>query len=127
MSAVINSMNNLSAEEKRTLLADLLRKQAGKAKSAPLSFAQQRLWFLNQLDPDNSFYNVPRVIRLKGTLDVAALKLCLTEIVRRHKVLHTRFPIIEGQPVQLISPAQELPLPVTDLSHLPEATTVAER
>ena len=92
MSVAINSTNDLLPDEKRALLADLLRKQAVKAKSAPLSFAQQRLWFLNQLNQENPFYNVPRAIRLQGNLDVSALNLCLTEIVRRHKVLHTTFP-----------------------------------
>ncbi|HWS86509.1 MAG TPA: amino acid adenylation domain-containing protein [Pyrinomonadaceae bacterium] len=92
----------------------------------PLSFAQQRLWFLNQLEPGNPFYNIPSAARLEGRLDVAALEQTLTEIVRRHEALRTTFASEGGEPVQLINPAEPLTLPVTDLSALPEVEREAE-
>jgi hypothetical protein len=87
----------------------------------PLSYAQQRLWFLNQLEPNSSFYNVPAAVRLTGRLNVPALEGALAEIVRRHEVLRTTFPAINGQPFQVISPAGPFSLPVIDLMELPEA------
>ena len=71
----------------------------------PLSFAQQRLWFLEQLEPGSSAYNIPRTMRLRGQLNVAALKQSLGEILRRHEVLRTTFSIENDQPVQRITPA----------------------
>ena len=68
----------------------------------PLSFAQQRLWFLHQLAPDNPFYNVPAAIRLTGTLDRTALERSFQEIVRRHAALRTSFTTRDGQPVQVV-------------------------
>ncbi|APR75501.1 Malonyl CoA-acyl carrier protein transacylase [Minicystis rosea] len=70
----------------------------------PLSFAQERLWFLHQLDPASPFYNVPSALRLTGKLDVAALARALSEIARRHEVLRTTFRSEGGQPVQVIHP-----------------------
>ncbi|MGH7828769.1 MAG: amino acid adenylation domain-containing protein, partial [Candidatus Binatia bacterium] len=84
----------------------------------PLSFAQQRLWFLDQFVPNSSFYNVPIGLRLKGPLDVSPLERSLNEIVRRHEALRTTFPTVAGQPVQLISASPVLPLPIVDLTHL---------
>ncbi|HKG79910.1 MAG TPA: condensation domain-containing protein, partial [Pyrinomonadaceae bacterium] len=68
-----------------------------------LSFAQQRLWFLNELEPESTAYNIVRALRLRGALNVAALKAALTEIVRRHEALRTRFAVEAEQPVQVIS------------------------
>ena len=70
--------------------------------SAPLSFGQQRLWFLNQLDPSNPAYNIAHAFRIKGPLNVSTLKAALNELVRRHEVLRTRFAIVDGEPIQLI-------------------------
>src|SRR5689334_12566624 len=75
---------------------------------APLSFAQQRLWFLDQLEPNTSTYTIPLSTRLVGRLDVEALRSSLSEIVRRHEVLRTTFRIIDGQPMQV--PAPSIPL-----------------
>ena len=72
--------------------------------SLPLSFAQQRLWFLQQLDPSNPSYNFPAALRLKGHLNTAALEQTLAEIVARHESLRTTFPATDGEPVQLIHP-----------------------
>ncbi|MBZ4419892.1 non-ribosomal peptide synthase/polyketide synthase [Myxococcus sp. RHSTA-1-4] len=82
----------------------------------PLSFAQQRLWFLDQLQPGGTAYNMPAVFRLEGTLDVAALERAFTELVRRHESLRTTFRDDGGTPVQVIHPAAPFPLPVVDLT-----------
>src|SRR5205807_9990040 len=92
----------------------------------PLSFAQQRLWFLNQLAPDSPFYNIPRAISLSGPLQKTALERSFNELVRRHETLRTRFAISEGDPVQVIEPAVSVPLPVADLADLAEAEREAE-
>src|SRR5437868_1943780 len=87
--------------------------------SAPLSFAQQRLWFLDQLIGGSAVYNISEVLRLKGPLDIAALEWSLAEIVRRHESLRTTFSSPDGQPLQVISESATLKLEVTDLEHFP--------
>jgi amino acid adenylation domain-containing protein len=88
---------------------------------APLSFAQQRLWFIDQLAPGNPLYNVAVALRIEGPLDVRVLTLCLGEIVRRHETLRTVFAVQEGSPVQVIRPAAPFALPVVDVSALPDS------
>jgi amino acid adenylation domain-containing protein len=85
---------------------------------APLSYAQQRLWFIHQLEPDSPAYNIPLAVRLTGQLDTSALSLSLSEIVRRHEPLRTTFILEDSQPFQLIHPPAPLDLPVEDLSTL---------
>ena len=92
----------------------------------PLSFAQQRLWFLHLLDPQSSAYNMPFALRLVGQLDIPALERALNEIVRRHEVLRTTFDALDGEPVQLIAQTQQLELPLTDLRDLPPENREAE-
>ncbi len=87
----------------------------------PLSFAQQRLWFIDQLEPGSPLYNIPVALRVEGPLDSAVLTLCLGEIVRRHETLRTVLAAPEGSPVQVVQPAAPFWLPVVDLSGLPEA------
>ncbi len=87
----------------------------------PLSFAQQRLWFLEQLEPGNVAYNIPLAVRLRGRLDVNALRASLQEIVRRHEALRTRFTRVGDQPAQVITPELSLAVTVDDLRDLPEA------
>ncbi|MCP4663182.1 MAG: amino acid adenylation domain-containing protein [bacterium] len=84
----------------------------------PLSFAQQRLWFLDQLKPELALYNIPATLHLAGSLDRDALVRALDEIVRRHEVLRTSFEGVDGVPVQVIQPVLHLPLPVVDLDRL---------
>jgi len=92
----------------------------------PLSFSQQRLWFLDQMDPENAAYNIPAAVRLQGSLDLPALERSLNEIVRRHEVLRTAFPSFDGRPLQLIEPAYELPVHVIDLRDTPLEDREAE-
>jgi acyl carrier protein len=92
----------------------------------PLSFAQQRLWFIDQLDPGNSVYNFPAAVRLTGPLDLAALKKSLNEIVRRHEVLRTTFVTVDGHPGQVISLTSTVALPLVDLRELSEAERETE-
>ncbi|HKV08300.1 MAG TPA: amino acid adenylation domain-containing protein, partial [Thermoanaerobaculia bacterium] len=118
------------SREKRALLFERLRekrereKRGGRAAReeevpAPLSFAQQRLWFLDRLAPGSPLYNVPTALDLTGPLDPAVLAACFGEIVRRHEALRTRFEIRESGPVQIPAPAAPFGLPVIDLSGLP--------
>ncbi|HAG82187.1 MAG TPA: non-ribosomal peptide synthetase, partial [Cyanobacteria bacterium UBA12227] len=86
-----------------------------------LSFAQQRLWFLSQLEVHNPFYNMAGALRLQGPLNQAALAQSLNEILRRHEVLRTRIRTVDEQPELVISSVTTLPLPVLDLSELPTA------
>ena len=84
----------------------------------PLSFAQQRLWFVQQLSPDNDSYNMLEVLRLDGALNIAALEQSLNELVRRHEILRTTFPTVDGKPIQKIAPATTLNLSIHDLQGL---------
>jgi len=92
-------------------------------KTLPLSFAQQRLWFLDKLVPNNPFYNVPAAIRLTGSLNFEALEKTFNEIVRRHEALRTTFVVVDGEPVQVVAPKLTVSLPVIDLRSL----TIADR
>ncbi|MFD1542539.1 non-ribosomal peptide synthetase [Nonomuraea guangzhouensis] len=85
----------------------------------PLSPAQERLWFMYELDPFAVDYLVPLVVRLRGTLDVPALRTALTQVVARHETLRTTFGSQDGRGTQRVMPAAEVPLPVTDLSERP--------
>src|SRR5689334_8946660 len=89
--------------------------------SFPLSFAQQRLWFLDQLTPGSAAYNIFSTMRLRGALDVAAMEQAYRQIVQRHESLRTTFQAVDGQPHQVISPTLEVSLPVIDLSALSQA------
>ncbi|MBN1481964.1 amino acid adenylation domain-containing protein [candidate division KSB1 bacterium] len=89
----------------------------------PLSFAQQRLWFLDQLEPDSAFNNIPIALRLLGELNVAALGKSLNALVERHQVLRTSFTDIEGKPVQNIAESLTIPLQVEDI----DAETIVEQ
>jgi amino acid adenylation domain-containing protein len=89
--------------------------------SIPASFAQQRLWFLDQLDPGSPMYNVPAMVRLTGELDVPALERTIAELVRRHEVLRTSFRSKSGVPEQVIAETVPLELPVEELSGEDEA------
>ncbi|BAZ54095.1 condensation domain-containing protein [Nostoc sp. NIES-4103] len=118
--------------EKLKLLAQKLNQKKGdvlsktpiipqnrESNTFPLSFAQQRLWFLDQLEPGNPAFNICQFMRLSGKLNVAALEQSFQEIVKRHEALRTTFTIVDGQPLQVISPASVFTLQVVNLQELP--------
>ncbi|HEX7242719.1 MAG TPA: condensation domain-containing protein, partial [Longimicrobiaceae bacterium] len=92
----------------------------------PLSFAQERLWFLHRLAPESVAYNVPATLRLRGPLDAAALGRALGALVERHESLRTVFPVAGGEPVQEVLPSDGFSLPVDDLAALPAGEREAE-
>src|SRR5256714_10390440 len=96
------------------------------ASIAPLSFGQQQLWLLAQLIPDTPVYNESVTVHMPGPLDVAAPEQSFNEILRRHEAWRTSYPIVDGQPVQVINPAPHLTLSPVDLRHLPEGEREAE-
>ncbi len=91
---------------------------AARDRELPLSFAQQRLWFLDQLDPGSSAYNMPLAVRLHGAVEAGLLERIFNEVVRRHEVLRTSFAAAAGEPHQVIAEELEVPLPVVDLERL---------
>ncbi len=122
---------------KRALFEQMLLRQRGTSQQeatvipsgrgeSPLSFAQQRLWFLDQLEPGNPAYNIPLALRLTGPLNRAALQQALAEIIRRHDVLRARFISVDGRPVQVISSAVPLDVPMFDLGGLPSGERETE-
>jgi amino acid adenylation domain-containing protein len=108
-----------------SLAAPPLRPRSGDG-SLPLSYAQQRLWFLDQLTPGSSAYNIPAALRINAELSVAALEQALSEVVRRHEALRTTFKAAGGQPAQIIKPHEPLKAPLVDLSDLGEEDQFAE-
>jgi amino acid adenylation domain-containing protein len=128
----------LSPEEKRKLLSQILRKKATSTISTPplkpilrdgplpLSFSQERLWFLSQLEPDNLAYNLSGGVRFKGRLRPDILERSILEIVQRHEILRTTFNDEGGKPVQVVSPAPNLEFQHVDLEEWPEGDRAAE-
>ena len=128
--------DTISAERRRRL-AGLLAAQPDRAAAikrgdriarrpstgpAPLSFAQQRLWFLDRLVPGSPFYNIPIAVRMHARLDPGAVAKTLNEIARRHEALRTTIQQSDGEPCQVVQPASDVPLVCRDLSQLdPEA------
>jgi amino acid adenylation domain-containing protein len=92
----------------------------------PVSFAQQRLWFIDQMFPGNHLYNIPTAFRLAGSLNEAALESALTEIVRRHEVLRTTFAVADGQPIQVPHDGVRVPWQAFDLRAIPADQREAE-
>lgn len=121
---------------KRALLEKLLKQPpSGAARSigrraadgpAPLSFAQQRLWFFDQLEPQNPFYNVSASVPIEGPLDADRLENCLRAVIARHESLRTVFLSEQGQPRQMVLPSIEWRLARYDLSRLPPTQRAAE-
>ncbi|MDQ1351123.1 MAG: hypothetical protein QG657_1425, partial [Acidobacteriota bacterium] len=111
----IKAIAEVIAKQDRQVSSIKLLERVGEI---PLSFAQERLWFLQELDADNVAYFVPRVIRMRGKLEVSLIERTFTEIIRRHEILRTIFPSIDGQPVQRIQPPFQFKIPVLDWSML---------
>lgn len=112
--------------EKRMLLVEQLKQNGSRLNCFPLSYAQRRLWFLEQLEPGSPSYNIPLVVSVDGRFDVAAAEESLNEIVRRHETLRTTFTSIEGHPFQIVGRAEPLSLAVIDLCELPEVNRERE-
>ena len=138
MSKLTEQIEELSPQQ-RDLLVLLLgkkkREEAARSQIAsvsrtsdtfPLSFAQQRLWFLSQIQQDSAVYNVAGGVRMEGPLDVPALEQALNEVVVRHESLRTVIRQIESEPVQIITSPQVFHLPKFDLRNLPEAQRATE-
>ena len=113
-SELVALLHQTNAQSNRLQFVKVPRERA-----LPLSFAQQRLWFLDRLVPDNPFYNIPFSVRLQGRLDYAALKQAFGAIVHRHEALRTNFVKVDGQPTQIVAQKVDVSLPVVDLQHLP--------
>src|SRR6266508_2225647 len=94
--------------------------RASREKSLPPSFAQQRLWFIDQLEPGGAMYNIPSALRVRGELRRELLESALGEVVRRHEALRTRFELREGEPAQIIDRSSPVAAPVIDVSGLEE-------
>lgn len=122
LASVINSLS----PAKRELLARRLNKTAARLEGIPrrpetgshppVSFAQERLWFVQQIDPDTAAYNIPAALQLSGRLDVAALERSIQEVVRRHEILRTSFKLINSAVAQVIAPTLCFKLETIDLS-----------
>src|SRR5437899_1699134 len=131
MSKMARTLSELSLE-RRQLLGRLMQLEgldprnlpiAPRGKDSgdlPLSCAHQRLWFLDQLEPGSPRYNIPSAFQIAGTLDLGALERALHEIARRHEILRTTFPALDGKPVQVTAPQCSLGISVVDLEALPE-------
>ncbi len=113
MSQSPEGMARKSAEERRALLAELLRRQSEKS---TLSIAQERLWFLNQLEPESAANAVQGAFHLSGPLDVEALERALNEIVSRHETLRAVYVARKGKPVQVVLPGMRIALPVQEIT-----------
>ncbi|HEU0300784.1 MAG TPA: condensation domain-containing protein, partial [Longimicrobium sp.] len=105
----------LTAEEKRARLAELLRRKEGPLRQFPLTFAQQRIWFLDQMEPGNPAFNTTSAMRMRGDMDLAAMEKAVANLVRRHEPLRTVFRLVGGEPVQVVLPFRGFPVPLEAL------------
>ncbi|MCA9498197.1 MAG: amino acid adenylation domain-containing protein [Nitrospira sp.] len=115
LAEVVDGARRLGIKDRRQSIVPVSRNLP-----IPLSFGQQRLWVLAQLDPDSAAYNIPIALRIKGSLDIPALERSFNEMVRRHEVLRTTFSTLNGSPVQIIVPSLTVVCPLIDLQHIPE-------
>ena len=120
------TLASLSGEEKRALLARLVGEKRLEPQRFPLSYAQERLWFLHRLAPENPCYNTSVAIHIEQPLDLAIVGRALNEVIRRHGALRTNFKEVDGVPFQVVSPQLTLPLRVIDIPDLPEPERQAE-
>src|SRR5262249_483287 len=132
-----NRINELSPQ-KRAVLEKLLQVQSSVVSRpvvigrrtglgmAPLSFAQQRLWFLDQLMPGNTLYNLSSAVRIREPVDEVILERSLNEIMRRHESLRTSFKAVNGEPFQVVAPSSYLQLRLVDLRSLADSKRETE-
>ena len=128
--------NSLSSR-KRTLLDNLIRSEGlgatvsqpipagGARERTTLSFAQKRLWFINELEPNSPAYNDYFSLRLKGQVNVATLQQCVDEVINRHEALRTTFKAVDGEPVQVIAPSLSFEIQTVDLTESPQSAAKA--
>ncbi|MGZ8937893.1 MAG: non-ribosomal peptide synthetase, partial [Limisphaerales bacterium] len=121
MTNTYSEIAHLDPAQKRAVLEQLLREKARRPKTFPLSFAQQRLWFLDKLQPNSAVYNVPTVVRLSGPIQLEPFKQALDMVVARHESLRTTFQGNDDSPAQKINPPSSVEFKVLDFSGLPEA------
>ncbi|MBZ4423049.1 non-ribosomal peptide synthase/polyketide synthase, partial [Myxococcus sp. RHSTA-1-4] len=141
MSDIKKRLQSLSPEQREQLLRQLKQESANTAKPGtrapiarlprtgavlPTSFAQQRMWFLDQLEPGSAAYSIPLLVRMQGTVDVAVLERCLAVLVERHESLRTTFRSEDGKPVQDVAAAMQVPLAVVDLRGVDASVREAE-
>lgn len=126
MNLTATSASNPVPGSRRALLEQQLRNTAAAPEALPLSFAQQRLWVLDQLEPDSALYNVPLVLSLTGVLDERALQRALDTLTARHEVLRTRFVCHDETPVQLIEETANSTIATHDLTGISEPERTVE-
>ena len=129
MEPLAERISSLSPEHRRLLELRLRKQESGLTKRSipkrrqenycPLSLDQERIWFIQQLDPDSPAYNIYSANRFSGDLNVALLKRSLNEVVRRHEIMRTAFEVVDGKPVQVIAPELHVDLPLIDLRTFP--------
>ncbi|MCM0593872.1 MAG: amino acid adenylation domain-containing protein [Gloeotrichia echinulata DEX184] len=115
--------------QERGLILPPIQAIEGDREQLPLSWAQERLWFLNQLEGDSATYNMPAAVKIAGDLDINALQQALSEIVQRHEILRTSIQTVNGTPIQVIHPQVTTSINVVDLQQLlaPERETLLEQ
>ncbi len=137
---ISDSLGKLSADKRALLMLQLRKKRKNIHKTQeiprvprnvtftyfPLSYAQRRLWFLSQLEPDSSTYNSVQTVTFRGQLDVPTLCRSLNEIIRRHEILRTTFTMINGQPAQIVNPYTRTRIPIIDLQGVGKTKTLEE-
>ena len=126
MSTTYAEIAHLDPAQKRALLEQLLREKSRRPKLFPLSFAQQRLWFLDKLQPNSAAYNVPTVVRLTGPIELDPFRKALDMVVERHESLRTTFEGNDDSPAQKINPPSAVNLQLFDLQPLPHTEQKSE-
>ncbi|MHC5758897.1 amino acid adenylation domain-containing protein [Nostoc sp.] len=141
MSDILKRLEALSPEKRELVLQKLKKQQqspqhngkltppltsVSREQSLPLSFAQQRLWFLDQLEGENCVYNVPFFWQINGFLNISALEQAITEIVQRHEVLRTSFCVVDESPIQVIHAHPQLTMQVRDWRQLTEENQLSK-
>jgi amino acid adenylation domain-containing protein len=112
---IISFLHQVNNQTNASAIAPISRTENN---TFPLSFAQQRLWFLNQLQPNSAFYNIPLNLHFSGQLNIAALESSLQLLISRHEILRTNFIAVDGEPVQAIAATRDFTLPIVDLRPL---------